>query len=137
MDDGHATARLINDLRDAINKSAAIAFTATPDPWTIRQLGRHDQAAIVTDSGRRTPAGLPADAEFIGEMRSTRGTADAIHAVHHDPGKVLRGCQADTKTLVRCEEAFMAGNELLTHFAEQTLREMAERYGLRQEARRG
>jgi len=137
VDDGYATARLINDLRDAINKSAAIAFAATPSPWTVRQLGRHDQAAIVTDSGHRTPAGLPADAEFIGEMRSTRGTSDAIHAAHHDPVNVMRGCQADTSTLVRCEEAFMAGDELLTHFAKQTLREMAERYGLNEVARRG
>ena len=137
MDDGHATARLINDLRDAILKTAAIARAATPGPWTIRQLGRHDQAAIVTDPGRRAAAGLPADGEFIGEMRSARGVADTIHAVRHDPENVLSSCQSDTATLVRCEEAFMAGNELLTHFAKQTLREMAERYRLAQGVRRG
>lgn len=44
------------------------------------------------------------------------------------PARVLREIDAKRHTLVRCEEALLSGNEMLVHFAQETLREMALPY---------
>lgn len=44
------------------------------------------------------------------------------------PARVLREIDSKRRTIIRCEEAMASGNPMLTHFAKQTVREMALPY---------
>ena len=56
---------------------------------------------------------------------------DAPHIATWSPARVLREIDGKRRTLVRCEEAMASGMPVLTHFAKQTLREMALGYSHR------
>jgi hypothetical protein len=130
------TGKLINDLREAIHLAERRAQDRRFgqchwDRW--RTIALNEAWAAARERGN-------ADSELVDAIgdATLALVRERIEAYEDDDRPaVLRRCQADTSTLVRCEEAFMAGNELLTHFAKQTLREMAERYGLNEAARRG
>ncbi|MFI5985025.1 DUF6221 family protein [Streptomyces sp. NPDC051555] len=53
---------------------------------------------------------------------------NALHIARHDPTRVLAEIEAKRRTLIRCQEELMAGMPRLTHFIQQTLREMALPY---------
>jgi len=133
--DGRDLARLVNDLREAVCLAQRRAQDRRFgqyhwDRWRTIALNEAWAAARVRDN---------ADSELVDAIgdATLKLVRDRIEAYEDDERPAaLRQCQADMHTLVRCEEAFMAGNELLTHFATQTLREMAERYDL-EAVRRG
>lgn len=85
-------------LREAMDAAERDAKEATPGPWVVRGLGRHDQAAIVQDSGARNAMSLPIGPAFM-DAQGSRATADARHAARHDPAAVLRRIAADRKLL--------------------------------------
>jgi hypothetical protein len=64
-----------------------------------------------------------------GIPRSYAQAPVAVHiATFADPARVLREIDAKRRTLIRCEEEMASGVPRLTHFAKQTVREMAAVY---------
>lgn len=106
---------LVAWLGEQLDDDERIARAADAGRWEFKTLGRHDQAAI------QTPSGL---IQFDGSHASANG----IHAAVHDPARVLREIDAKRRVLIRCEEAMLAANPMLVHFAKQTVREMALPY---------
>lgn len=64
-------------------------------------------------------------------LACTPDDRDAPHIAAWSPARVLREIDGRRRTLVRCEEAMASGMPVLTHFAKQTLREMALGYSHR------
>jgi hypothetical protein len=75
----------------------------------------------VTDGGMR---GAVANLPVMQERSEDR----MVHIAEHDPARVLREIDAKRRTLIRCQEAMLAANPMLVHFAQQTVREMALPY---------
>ncbi|WP_318202942.1 DUF6221 family protein [Streptomyces sp. SCL15-4] len=50
------------------------------------------------------------------------------HVAEYDPRRVLGEIDAKRRTLIRCQEAMLAANPMLVHFATQTVWEMARSY---------
>lgn len=125
--------QLVVWLRETMNAAWRDAEEATPGPWTVRGLGRHDQAAILQDTGTRSPAGFPTGPAFM-DAQGSRATADARHAARHNPASVLRRIAADRKTVDDCDDIlhdFVFG--AFRKLAEDTIRNLAEGYGWKDE----
>lgn len=64
---------------------------------------------------------------FAAPMQSL-STARGLHIARHDPARVLAEADAKRRTLIRCEEALLAANPMLTHFAKETLLDLTRPY---------
>lgn len=62
------------------------------------------------------------------ECASANWAGIAEHIVRHDPARVLAEIDAKRRTLIRCEEALLAANPMLIHFAKQSLLDLARPY---------
>ncbi|WP_433357671.1 DUF6221 family protein (plasmid) [Microtetraspora malaysiensis] len=80
------------------------ARAAQPGPWTIRQTGRHDLAAIVEDTGRQTRHGVPIG-PAIASLDGSAATRNGRHIARHDPARVLREIKADRDLIAAYREA--------------------------------
>jgi hypothetical protein len=104
----------------------AAAAAQGPVWWYKANLGGVDGRVLageVLDDGREVA---------LAEALTARSAAEGVHAARHNPERVLRNIDAKRRTLVRCEEAMLAANPMLVHFAKQTVREMALPYSDRQ-----
>lgn len=95
-------------------------------------------ALAASDGGGGWNAAEQASCECCSNVRTTKGVLvctpddrDAPHIAAWSPSRVLREIDGKRRTLVRCEEAMASGMPVLTHFAKQTLREMALGYSHR------
>ena len=116
---------------EAIEAAVRVANSASGGPWTIRNLGRHDQAAVVADTGERTPVGLPVG-PLGADLHTAKAVADARHIAHNDPAAVLRRCAADRR-IVETYLAICEAPEIHADaFAAMTsvLKDLAEGYGV-------
>jgi hypothetical protein len=106
---------LVQWLRAQLDEDERIARAATPGPWEqvpdrVGWLASAEYWHVVDCSG--TPA----------------ARENAEHVAVWAPARVLREIDAKRRTLVRCEEARLAANPMLVHFAKQTIWEMAQPY---------
>lgn len=92
------TDRMVAWLRETMDAAWRDAEEATPGPWAVRGLGRHDQAAIVQETGTRSPWGMPVGPSFV-DFQGSHASADARHVARHSPAAVLRRIAADRKML--------------------------------------
>lgn len=104
----------IQFLRDRLDEDELVARGASRPPWK-----RDYHAAFMHGIKSADDVSL-----FSGLMSSP----DVKHVVRHDPARVLSDVDAKRRTLARCEEALLAANPMLVHFAQETLREMALPY---------
>jgi hypothetical protein len=107
---------LVQWLTAQLDEDERIARGAGGDSWR-RQDHPSDTVAIYDSKGEPVvyDEGWPTEeqAEFVAEW---------------NPARVLREIDSKRRTLVRCQEAMLAANPMLVHFAKQTVREMALPY---------
>ncbi|MFE9855563.1 DUF6221 family protein [Streptomyces sp. NPDC005780] len=72
---------LVQFIRARLDEDERAAQRADPGSWTLRTLGRHDLAAVKTESG-------------LMQLDGSRATANAVHIARHDPARVLREVEA-------------------------------------------
>lgn len=77
---------LVQFLRDRLNEDERAAQRADPGQWIFRTLGRHDLAAVKTETG-------------MAQLDGSRATANAVHMTRHDPARVLREVEAKRRML--------------------------------------
>jgi hypothetical protein len=94
---------LITFLRAQLNEDERAALAATDGPWIVRQLGRHDQAAVVQDTGQRTPRGLPVGDVVVADADGPKGAANGTHIARWDPARVMREIESKRQLLDQCE----------------------------------
>jgi hypothetical protein len=84
------------------------------------------------DEDERIARACPGDGEWEARHIEVYGpdlsTEVRAHMAVHDPARVLREIDAKRRTLLRCQEEMFSGIPRLTHFAKQTVREMAAVY---------
>lgn len=82
-----------------------VALRATPGVWVSRNLGRHDQSAVLRASG-----------QLIMQTEGPYGAADALHMVRFNPDRVL----ADIRSKYRILNTFRPYHAEDTGYAELT-----------------
>ena len=138
----------------AIGETEQFAEAATGGPWVHRNLGRHDQSAILVDTGERSGVGMPIGGALIGQTCGPRGAADARHIARQDPEATLRRCAVDRRMVERyrmevaaqdrftgdgltpdeAQGARKAGHLMVWAWA-AVVRDLAEGYGITEEDR--
>jgi hypothetical protein len=94
---------LVVFLSASLDDDERVALAATPPPWVVRGLGRHDGAAVLHDDGRRGTVGLPLGPAFM-SAHGGCATADAAHVARWDPARVLAEVAAKRKILRRYQQ---------------------------------
>lgn len=79
---------LVQFLHARLDEDEQIARRADEEPWRLKTLGRHDQAAVSTNA----TTGLV-------QLDGARATANGVHIVRHDPVRVLAEVEAKRKLL--------------------------------------
>lgn len=98
------TARL--DDEEAV---ARRALSKPSRPWTTRNLGRHDESAILLDTGERTAFGLPLGPAFASTHGSNAAHV-ALHVARQDPVATLARVEALRALVARCQQHIDFGN---------------------------
>ncbi|MFE0647483.1 DUF6221 family protein [Streptomyces sp. NPDC059534] len=127
---------LIAFLRARLDEDAAAARVAAepeswmelnrePRPsWYVQYWADPDVAAVIADP-ESSAYPVVTTPEGMSEDDADRRVA---HIARHDPARVLAEVDAKRRTLIRCEEALLAANPMLAHFAKETLLDLTRPY---------
>lgn len=131
------TADLIAFLRARLAEDERLARAATPGPWWYNPgkqwLGpdafeKYDLRQGEEFVGYGGPHPFTGAVAATGPANTPQSMRDAEYIAAHDPTRILREIDAKRRTLVRCEEALLSASPMLVHFAQQTVRDMAQPY---------
>lgn len=82
------TADLAAFLAARYDEAEALARTADPGPWHVRNLGRHDLSAVIRKTGETPVSHLP-EGPLIAQFEGPRAARNGLHVAASDPARRL------------------------------------------------